>query len=287
MREQLRPGSVGKCGLNLGRGGEEISLTSNKVNYPFRSEVTKHMGEKMNLVKKCFKGAIGVGVLSLWFCLVDARADPVLTFDQVHNGGSLTYDGEGGPVIGTDILFENIIGTDTPLNDGVVLTCTGCELSFTSGANLAEPGDNPFIDYAWAGAGSFLVTGSAFNGVTLVASGTLLQGSWDTNNPLGNIGEEGELILSGAGSDSKHADLMNFYGLSSDFRFASTNISIQPTFGANHSFSGVVDEADIANRSVPGGGGGGNPVPEPNSLFLLGMGLIGIGSFARRRLVKR
>jgi hypothetical protein len=63
-----------------------------------------------------------------------------LNFDNpTVDGGTVTYDGLGGAVIGTDVIFQQVIGVDTPLNSGTVLFCTPtCLLDFTTGDNIAE-----------------------------------------------------------------------------------------------------------------------------------------------------
>ena len=47
-----------------------------------------------------------------------------LRFDNpTVDGGTLAYDGNGGAMVGANIIFQNVIPTTTPLNSGVTLTC--------------------------------------------------------------------------------------------------------------------------------------------------------------------
>jgi hypothetical protein len=66
-----------------------------------------------------------------------ALAVPAIVLDTVPGGagGTMTYDGVGGPLIANDILFVEIMGTDTPANSGATLVCSNCLLDFTTGAN--------------------------------------------------------------------------------------------------------------------------------------------------------
>ena len=80
-----------------------------------------------------------------------ALAIPSIVFDTTPGGagGTLTYDGAGGPAIATDVVFVNIQGNETPLNSGITLACVNCSLDFTTGANTQEgpPG------WVWDGGG--------------------------------------------------------------------------------------------------------------------------------------
>ena len=49
-----------------------------------------------------------------------------INFDNpTVDGGTLTYNGAGGPVVGADIIFQQVIGVDTPLGSGVPLFTAG------------------------------------------------------------------------------------------------------------------------------------------------------------------
>lgn len=201
-----------------------------------------------------------------------------INFDQNSiSGGLLSYDGAGGPLVGTGIIFDLITGIDTPLHaagTGSDLTCIGCTLAFTTGANVQE---SPV--YAWAGGGSFVLTGTAQDqGGSIVATGTLLSGVWGSFVSGASNGVT--INTGGQGIDTKNADLIAYFGITgANFTFASTqfsssNLTLDPSTGA---FSGVVDEADLDNRT------GAGTVPEPSALFLFGSGLIGLSWLRRKR----
>jgi hypothetical protein len=53
-------------------------------------------------------------------------------------GGTLSYGGEGGALVGTHTGFHLVTGAATPANNGALLQCASCNLDFTTGANLTE-----------------------------------------------------------------------------------------------------------------------------------------------------
>ena len=88
-----------------------------------------------------------VGMLSVALCwgfgTGQAVAVPTLSFDNpTVDGGTISYGGAGGPVTATGVIFQQVIGVETPLNPGVVLFCFpgNCELSFATGPNIAPEG---------------------------------------------------------------------------------------------------------------------------------------------------
>jgi hypothetical protein len=213
--------------------------------------------------------------LVILIAVAQASAAPVLRFDNpVTDGGALTYDGIGGPLVGTDIIFENVIGDDTPLNDGALLNCAPfCLLNFVSGNNT---GEDP---YSWNGGGSFTLTGTLVdpnNGNAVVATGTLLDGEFAS--PVLGTRLSTVLSISGVGEDTKNPDLIAFYGITDpNFVFANAEVSAATTFFGNLGFEGDVTEADLANTAVP------TQVPLPGTFMLLALGALGL---VARRFVR-
>jgi hypothetical protein len=202
-----------------------------------------------------------------------ALAIPSIVIDTNPGGGggTLTYDGAGGPAIGTDIVFVNLSGVDTPLNNAVTLACVNCALDFTTGANLQE---GPGQLWVWDGGGSFTLTGD-IPALGLVGA-TLLTGTFTgTPNTPGLAGTDPNALFLALGTDTKDSTLASFYGLGPDFVFANTEIALgtftsDPVTGA---FAAVPNQADIVNAA--------QAVPSPATWLLLGLGMAGLVAVRR------
>ena len=85
-----------------------------------------------------------------------AAAVPTLIFDQQGTPltiGTVSWNGSmGGPLVGTNIIFNTIRGLGTLAHDGDTLSCDGdCLLNFVTGAYLGGG--------EWDSGGSFIMTG--------------------------------------------------------------------------------------------------------------------------------
>ena len=218
---------------------------------------------------------IGAAVAVLALAASPALA-ATITFDQLVDSGTLTYNGTGGPLVGTGITFQTIspsLADPPPFNAGTDLVCGGCTLTFSTGANVTE---GPGV-WTWASGGTFTLTGT-IPGIGIVVPSVILSGTF-TENPSATL-VAGTLIFGGGGIDFKAPELVMFYfGLIAPpppdnmiFMFSNTEITATPTVGGNGSLSALVTEADITNR-----------LPEPGSALLLLLGLGSLAAYRRRR----
>ena len=66
------------------------------------------------------------------------HAAPVLSFAQRHDGDTLTYNGTGSVLKGTNLRCERLIGGETTVNNGVALSYNHCVLNFGTGFNVSD-----------------------------------------------------------------------------------------------------------------------------------------------------
>ncbi len=198
-----------------------------------------------------------------------AEAVASITFDQVVQGGTIAYPVIGGPLVGTDILFDFFVAAGTAA-DGVY-ACSSCSLDFTTGAAFGDT-DGPI--YTFAGGGSFVLTG----GVPAmgIADGTiLLSGSWTASPTNVAVGIGTIVTFTGAGTDEKNSDLAAFLGIDPfEWRYTTSEFSLgAATVAADGTFSGTITQADLQNIKVV----------EPASTLLLLLGIGSLAAYRRRR----
>ena len=200
-----------------------------------------------------------------------ANAAVIQFDDESVSGGTISYDGEGGSLIGTDLLLDMVMGIDTHANDGAELVCDTCVLNFETGDNISEDGL-----YTFTNGGSVSITGTVTdNSGNIIADGELVSGYF-TEDVLVSMNDVSGMF-GGLGVNDVNSDLSSFFGIkTTDFTFAQTGIVMEEVEVENNGgFSGVVTNVDFDSKA--------QKVPEPTVLFGLGVVVAGLTVSRRQK----
>ena len=213
-----------------------------------------------------------------------AMADPELDFTIPGNnpGASITFaGGTGNPAVGSGIAITNVQGVDnTPLNNGAFLNISGGVLSFTSGNFTSSTA----TQWLFGSGGTITITGG-ISSLGIANGSTLMTGSFESLE-ITDQGDGQDEITGSVFLDTKNPLLTGYYGLPTYLVYPSQLWPYKGTFNIGFEVetpytiggaftSEYVHSGDVQNRA--------QPVPEPVTLLLYGLGLTAIGVYRKFR----
>lgn len=225
--------------------------------------------------------AMGLGLWAMGLLIAPSAKAVSLDFNiGAPTPGTVSYDGSvGGALVGSNIGVDNVVGLSTPANANVTSLCLSCVLNFTTGGliNTGGPGGSNSGWWSFGSGGSVTITGGVqLQGGTDIALGTTLLNGTFNSAFVQDLGLQGFKVTFGTFFDTKHPDLLAYYGLTpgSPFEgaftllFASPNPGIGGAFTSTSLFSG-----NVVNTVVP----------LPAAVLLFGSGLLGLAGTLRKK----
>lgn len=232
----------------------------------------------------CLSILLGVGLMGLFSSSAMAVE---LDFNiSAPTSGTISYNGAGGGLTGLNIEVDNVVGLLTPANANVTSLCVSCVLNFTSGSLSNAGGPPPSGSnngwWSFGSGGSITITGGVqLQGATDIPVGSTLMSGTFNNAFVQDLGAQFRVTF-GSFSDSKHLDLLSYYGLTPEpftgaltLLFGSSNGGVGSAFTSTSVFGG-----SVVNTPSPV-----NPVPLPAAIWLFGSGVAGLLAAKGRRLV--
>lgn len=232
---------------------------------------------------KIVRAAMGLGLWVMGLLVSPSAMAVSLDFNiGAPTSGTVSYAGDGGALVGSDIEVDNVVGLSTPANANVTALCLSCALNFDTGGLTNAGGPPPSGSnngwWSFGSGGTVTITGGVqLQGGTDIALGsTLLSGTFNSAFDQ-DLGLQGFKVTFGTFFDTKHPDLLSYYGLTPEtpfqgaftLLFASGNPGIGGAFTSTSVFSG-----NVVN----------SPVPLPAAALLFGSGLVGLAGALRKKL---
>lgn len=212
---------------------------------------------------------------------IQANAAPILDFGHVApTSGTISSVG-AGPLVGTALQVDNVVGLNTPLNNNGLFNLTNAALNFVTG-NLVSVFGNT---WTFAGGGSISITGGmdANNDSDFTDTGDIALGS----NLMAGTFTSAQVIATPIGFHVVFAGYTAAINQTIvDTFFPPGMYSDQGNGTLNLSFAGTVSQNGIQSTSI---GSGDHliqlhTVPEPASIVMLGMGLLFSAGQLRKRI---
>lgn len=228
--------------------------------------------------------AMGLGLWVMGLLISPSAMAVELDFNiSAPTSGTVSYNGSvGGALVGSNIEVDNVVGLSTPANANVTALCLSCALNFTTGgltnAGGPPPSGNNNGWWSFGSGGTVTITGGVqLQGGTDIALGsTLLNGTFNSAF-VQDLGLQGFKVTFGTFFDTKHPDLLAYYGLTpgTPFQGAFTLLFDSPNPGVGGAFTST----NIFSGSVVN-----TVVPLPAAAWLFGSGLLGLAGALRKKL---
>jgi LPXTG-motif cell wall-anchored protein len=212
---------------------------------------------------------VGLGLIGA----IPARAGSVTALEfvipAVNAGASISYAGGSADLAATSISISEIAGVNTPLNPGGTLAVTDGSLSFTTGALTGTTANS--WTFGTGAAGSINIYGEiptlGINTPTLLLTGQMLSATVFAAGPTFKD-------VSGSFSVAPvNSTLASYYGLTGSLPIGNFNIGFDAAATPPNAFSST----SVTSGNLVAA------VPEPSSLTLAGIALLGMAGFGYRR----
>jgi hypothetical protein len=215
------------------------------------------------------RGALFIATAILLSGACHARAGLIdFNIDASHPAGaSLGYAGGANPLVAGNLSVDSVIGLDVPLNDGSILNLTGGRLNFQTGNLTGSDASH------WSfGAGGW-ITITTSSAIVPGASDVLLTGAFKSADV--EIGSGAFKVVIASYANVVDDQLAGYYGIAPGLAWdGDLNISFMATGSPPDGFqSSRVLSGDVVAEAVP----------EPSSLLMGSIGVLGLGLFAARR----
>jgi len=235
----------------------------------------------MNL--KITMAAMGLGLWVMGLLITPSAMAMSLDFNiSAPTSGTVSYNGlVGGGLVGSNIEVDNVVGLSTPANaGGAGAPCISCALNFSTGGLTGYGGPNPNNSGWWsfASGGTVTITGGVQlqGGSDIALGSTLLNGTFNSAF-VQDLGSQGFKVTFGTFFDTKHPDLLAYYGLTpgTPFQGAFTLLFASPNPGPGGAFTSTsVFSGNVVNTVVP----------LPAAALFFGSGLLGLAGALRKKL---
>ena len=254
-----------------------------QINRIARDSATTREIEHENAMRNTLLAALLGFFAVLLLTLVPLRSSAAIIefhLSAANNGPATVFEylTAGGPLTGTDLIIDEIVGTDTPLNPDVILPCENCALNFTTGDLISY--DASTLHWTFGGGASSSINIAGDVPAIGVVGETLQQATFSAPVQVFQV-LNGYTITFANHNSTLNSSIASYYGVASTPSPNNGNIqitSIVPTVNPDGTFStSTILSGDVTLELAA--------IPEPGTALLLGLGLAGLTHTSRRRRI--